>query len=236
MSLPSHDKDTAGGTHRPGHSGVLEPLSLSFPLQDLDVVRHHVILGEALSTEALRRGGHRNSLLGPTHWLVFYNHSGQVGGGVGEHRRPCPGHPALEHPFSLEFPHLGTSASGPETSHPGRPPVHRDTPALERLRGLQPLRGGWGWGGGCSASCPNPQPEVNHVPLEGPVLEAPGRSLFGLSGVLTVGSSRCLHSHAEALRVRGWGLGSAEGRSRAGGSGWPGRREGHLAGGGGESC
>ncbi|XP_037653764.1 stabilin-1 isoform X3 [Choloepus didactylus] len=89
---------------------------------DADTVRHHVVLGEALSKEALRRGGHRNSLLGPAHWLVFYNHSGQ--------------------------------------------------------------------------------PEVNHVPLEGPVLEAPGRSLFGLSGVLTVGSSRCLRSHAEALREK----------------------------------
>ncbi|KAM9680709.1 stabilin-1 isoform 1-T1 [Dama dama] len=89
---------------------------------DADVVRHHVILGEALSTEALGKGGHRTSLLGPAHWLVFYNHSGQ--------------------------------------------------------------------------------PEVNHVPLEGPVLQAPGRSLFGLSGVLTVGSSRCLHSHAEALREK----------------------------------
>lgn len=89
---------------------------------DADTVRHHVILGEALSPEALRKGGHRNSLLGPAHWLVFYNHSGQ--------------------------------------------------------------------------------PEVNHVPLEGPVLEAPGRSLFGLSGVLTVGSSRCMHSHAEALREK----------------------------------
>ncbi|XP_008053155.1 stabilin-1 [Carlito syrichta] len=89
---------------------------------DADAVRHHVILGEALSVEALGRGGHRNSLLGPAHWLIFYNHSGQ--------------------------------------------------------------------------------PEVNHVPLQGPILEAPGRSLFGLSGVLTVGSSRCLHSHAEALREK----------------------------------
>lgn len=53
-----------------------------------------------------------------------------------------------------------------------------------------------------SASCSPPQPEVNHVLLEGPVLEAPGGSLFGLSGVLTVGSSRCLHSHAEALREK----------------------------------
>lgn len=61
---------------------------------------------------------------------------------------------------------------------------------------------GRGWEEGFSL-CPSPQPEVNHVPLEGPVLQAPGRSLFGLSGVLTVGSSRCLHSHAEALRVRG---------------------------------
>ncbi|XP_006892358.1 PREDICTED: stabilin-1 [Elephantulus edwardii] len=89
---------------------------------DADTVRHHVILGEALSTENLKRGGHRNSLLGPAHWLVFYNHSGQ--------------------------------------------------------------------------------PEVNHLPLEGPLLEDPSRSLFGLSGVLTVGSSRCLHSHAEALREK----------------------------------
>ncbi|XP_048211831.1 stabilin-1 isoform X1 [Perognathus longimembris pacificus] len=89
---------------------------------DADTVRHHVILGEALSVETLSRGGHRNSLLGPAHWLVFYNHSGQ--------------------------------------------------------------------------------PEVNHVPMEGPLLEAPGQSLFGLSGVLTVGSSRCLHSHAEALREK----------------------------------
>lgn len=89
---------------------------------DTDTVRHHVVLGEALSAEAVQRGGHRHSLLGPAHWLVFYNHSGQ--------------------------------------------------------------------------------PEVNHVLLEGPVLEAPGGSLFGLSGVLTVGSSRCLHSHAEALREK----------------------------------
>ncbi|XP_012920874.1 stabilin-1 isoform X2 [Heterocephalus glaber] len=89
---------------------------------DADTVRHHVILGEALSVEALQRGGHRNSMLGPAHWLVFYNHSGQ--------------------------------------------------------------------------------PEVNHMPLEGPLLEGPGYSLFGLSGVLTVGSSRCLHSHAEALREK----------------------------------
>nr|XP_012316103.1 stabilin-1 isoform X3 [Aotus nancymaae] len=89
---------------------------------DADTVRHHVILGEALSMEALGKGGHRNSLLGPAHWIVFYNHSGQ--------------------------------------------------------------------------------PEVNHVPLEGPMLEAPGRSLIGLSGVLRVGSSRCLHSHAEALREK----------------------------------
>ncbi|KAI4563713.1 hypothetical protein MJG53_016287 [Ovis ammon polii x Ovis aries] len=111
----------------PGPPGVGQPpmprpLSFSSSLQDSDVVRHHVILGEALSTEALGKGGHRSSLLGPAHWLVFYNHSGQ--------------------------------------------------------------------------------PEVNHVPLEGPVLQAPGRSLFGLSGVLTVGSSRCLHSHAEALREK----------------------------------
>ena len=48
---------------------------------------------------------------------------------------------------------------------------------------------GRGWEEGFSL-CPPPQPEVNHVPLEGPVLQAPG-------------SSRCLHSHAEALRVRG---------------------------------
>ncbi|KAM6176702.1 stabilin-1 isoform 2-T2 [Erethizon dorsatum] len=89
---------------------------------DADTVRHHVILGEALSVEALQRGGHRNSMLGPIHWLVFYNHSGQ--------------------------------------------------------------------------------PEVNHMPLEGPLLEGPAYSLFGLSGVLTVGSSRCLHSHAEALREK----------------------------------
>lgn len=60
------------------------------------------------------------------------------------------------------------------------------------------------WGVDSASYCP-PQPEVNHMPLEGPVLEAPGRSLFGLSGVLTVGSSRCLHSHAESLRVRGRG-------------------------------
>lgn len=72
-----------------------------------------------------------------------------------------------------------------------------------------------------SASCPTSQPEVNHVPLEGPVLEAPGRSLFGLSAVLKVGSSRCLHSHAEALRVSwaqgGWcGLAAALGQGRGG--------------------
>lgn len=61
-----------------GHLVVLktpEPLPLC---QDTDTVRHHVVLGEALSAEAMQRGGHRHSLLGPAHWLVFYNHSGQV--------------------------------------------------------------------------------------------------------------------------------------------------------------
>lgn len=54
------------------------------------------------------------------------------------------------------------------------------------------------------------------MPLEGPLLEAPGGSLFGLSGVLTVGSSRCLHTHAEALRVRGGGQRITVGQFRAG--------------------
>ncbi|XP_054992410.1 stabilin-1 isoform X1 [Sorex araneus] len=90
---------------------------------DADTVRQHVILGEALSTDTLRRGGHRNSLLGPTHWLVFYNHSNQ--------------------------------------------------------------------------------PEVNRVPVEGPIVEASCCSLYGISGVLTVSSSRCLErSHAESLREK----------------------------------
>lgn len=57
-------------------------------------MRHHVILGEALSTEALGKGGHRTSLLGPAHWLVFYNHSGQVGTGRGAGQGdPAPGTP-----------------------------------------------------------------------------------------------------------------------------------------------
>lgn len=61
--------------------GVLKSLrnpELICSWQDIDTVRHHVILGEALSVEVLRKGGHRNSLLGSAHWLVFYNHSGQV--------------------------------------------------------------------------------------------------------------------------------------------------------------
>lgn len=41
--------------------------------------------------ETLQRGGHRNSLLGPAHWLVFYNHSGQV----------CPGRPPPRPPPAL---------------------------------------------------------------------------------------------------------------------------------------
>lgn len=81
---PSHGQGTVLG---PWLSP--EPLSFSIwlPGQDADTVRHHVILGEALSVKTLQRGGHRNSLLGPAHWLVFYNHSGQVCGG-GE-RRVC---------------------------------------------------------------------------------------------------------------------------------------------------
>lgn len=58
------------------------------------------------------------------------------------------------------------------------------------------------------------------MPLEGPVLEAPGGSLFGISGVLAVGSSRCLHSHAESLRVTVWGQRRAAGSSELGGTGW----------------
>lgn len=62
-----------------------------------------------------------------------------------------------------------------------------------------------GWGCGCiQLLAPFSQPEVNHMPLEGPFLKGPGYSLFGLSGVLTVGRSRCMLSHTEAQRVRGW--------------------------------
>lgn len=85
----------------PGHS-VVEPVSFSVPppCQDADTVRHHVILGEALSHEALQKGGHRNSLLGPAHWLVFYNHSGQVcrGGGLGACSLCSRDHPSWETP------------------------------------------------------------------------------------------------------------------------------------------
>lgn len=70
-------------------------------------MRHHVILGEALSTEALGKGGHRTSLLGPAHWLVFYNHSGQVGTGRGAGKGdPAPGTPPRA-PLSFGVPPLG---------------------------------------------------------------------------------------------------------------------------------
>lgn len=88
------------------------------------------------------------------------------------------------------------AASAPETTHPGRPLPNPSPPACSPKVKVKC------WGVDSASHCP-PQPEVNHVLLEGPMLEAPGRSLFGLSGVLTVGSSRCLHSHAESLRVRG---------------------------------
>lgn len=158
--------------------------------------------------EALQRGGHRNSLLGPAHWLVFYNHSGQV----------CGDKKTLHSRGHIPF---GVLPSG------SLQPLIQGLPVLgdpHPWRWSQPWAPPWlvtprvrvGWGELGSASCPTPQPEVNHVPLEGPVLEAPGRSLFGLSGVLTVGSSRCLHSHAEALRVRGWGWRRAAAELRAG--------------------
>lgn len=84
-------------------------------------MRHHVILGEALSLEALLRGGHRNSLLGPSHWLVFYNHSGQVCGDKETPPRP----PVLEGPLSLEFLHLETPISAPGTDPLGGPHLWR---------------------------------------------------------------------------------------------------------------
>lgn len=80
VTLPSHGQGTVLG---PRLSPEPPSYSIRLPGQDADTVRHHVILGEALSVETLQRGGHRNSLLGPAHWLVFYNHSGQVCGGGG---------------------------------------------------------------------------------------------------------------------------------------------------------
>lgn len=67
------------------------------------MVRHHVVLGEAISAETLSKGGHRNSLLGPAHWLVFYNHSGQV----------CRDWAGLGPPFSQELPTQEHLASAP---------------------------------------------------------------------------------------------------------------------------
>lgn len=125
-----------------GQPPIARPLSVSSSLQDSDVVRQHVILGEALSTEALGKGGHRNSLLGPAHWLVFYNHSGQVGTGQGVGKGdPAPSTLLLNTPFLLEFPHLGTSSlwsrDGPSRE---TPLIHGVTPDLGHLPGLQPLR------------------------------------------------------------------------------------------------
>ena len=125
-----------------GQPPIARPLSFSSSLQDSDVVRHHVILGEALSTEALGKGGHRNSLLGPAHWLVFYNHSGQVGTGQGVGKGdPDPSTLLLNTPFLWSSPTWAPPACGPRTAHPGRPPlVHGVTPDLGHLPGLQPLR------------------------------------------------------------------------------------------------
>lgn len=117
--------------------------------------------------------------------------------GGGQAKETLPQAPRPEHPFPLGSRDGLPSPWGYARS--GVPPW----PAAPEVRV------GRDWGEGLSL-CPPPQPEVNHVPLEGPVLQAPGRSLFGLSAVLTVGSSRCLHSHAEALRVRGQAAGGSE--------------------------
>uniref|UniRef100_A0A7N4PTT9 Stabilin 1 n=1 Tax=Sarcophilus harrisii TaxID=9305 RepID=A0A7N4PTT9_SARHA len=52
-------------------NGSLPPLSL-LPLQDMETVKRHVLLGEALTPDALRPGMHRNSLLGSSYELIFY--------------------------------------------------------------------------------------------------------------------------------------------------------------------
>uniref|UniRef100_F6RL05 Stabilin 1 n=1 Tax=Monodelphis domestica TaxID=13616 RepID=F6RL05_MONDO len=51
-----------------------EPCPLS--LQDLETVKRHVLLGEALTPEAMRPGMHRNSLLGTSYELVFSSGQG----------------------------------------------------------------------------------------------------------------------------------------------------------------
>uniref|UniRef100_A0A6I8N7Y5 Stabilin 1 n=1 Tax=Ornithorhynchus anatinus TaxID=9258 RepID=A0A6I8N7Y5_ORNAN len=45
---------------------------------DANTVKYHVILGETLTPSDLRSGVHKNSMLGPAYWLMFYNINNQV--------------------------------------------------------------------------------------------------------------------------------------------------------------
>ncbi|XP_038627991.1 stabilin-1 isoform X1 [Tachyglossus aculeatus] len=45
---------------------------------DANTVKYHVILGETLTPSDLRSGVHKNSMLGPSYWLMFYNINNQT--------------------------------------------------------------------------------------------------------------------------------------------------------------
>uniref|UniRef100_A0A4X2LLZ9 Stabilin 1 n=1 Tax=Vombatus ursinus TaxID=29139 RepID=A0A4X2LLZ9_VOMUR len=66
-----------------GTSHVCHPLQVPPPVpcsfsQDLETVMRHVLLGEALTPDAMRPGMHRNSLLGSSYELIFYIRPGDL--------------------------------------------------------------------------------------------------------------------------------------------------------------
>uniref|UniRef100_F7EKW5 Stabilin 1 n=1 Tax=Ornithorhynchus anatinus TaxID=9258 RepID=F7EKW5_ORNAN len=67
----------------PATNGIMHILTKVVPpsspaTADANTVKYHVILGETLTPSDLRSGVHKNSMLGPAYWLMFYNINNQT--------------------------------------------------------------------------------------------------------------------------------------------------------------
>lgn len=105
LSLPSHGKRTRGGTHCPGQLVALEPPELFLSLRMQTQYDTTWSWGRRSPWKPCRGGDTATPFWAPPTGSSSTTIAARFGG-QGD---PTPGNPALEDPFSLEFPYLGAS-------------------------------------------------------------------------------------------------------------------------------
>lgn len=149
-------------------------------------MQYHIVLGEKLLPADLRSGIHKNSMLGLSYWLMFYQNNTQV--------READCSAVWGSGLTYHFLRLVTQNSHFSFAHP-----HKFTDVTVWQLPSNPCKGSWRLSSQLFSSAL--QKFVNNIPLDGKSFETKNGILIGVSQVLQIQKNRCTANTTTILKV-----------------------------------